>query len=133
MKRDTEKKNDRAIRRRMNITHKIALDPTKKQRKLFERAVNASRFVYNWALENWKTQYQEKKAGKRDKNPSANSLDRQFNVEKHEKFKWVTTVSKNVAQGAIKHLGIAYKRFFDKLSKYPRFKPRHQTRKSFYI
>ena len=101
----------------MHITHIIALDPTKKQIKLFERVVKVSIFTYNWALEKRKELYKEKKDGKRKKGPTGPELDKLFNAQKHVKFPWVTTVSKNVCQGAICDLDAAYKRFFKKLGR----------------
>jgi putative transposase len=34
----------------MLLAHKIALDPTNKQRTYFARASGVARFAYNWAL-----------------------------------------------------------------------------------
>src|SRR5690348_2864731 len=63
--------------RKTILAHKIALDPTVKQRIYFARAAGASRFVYNWALAEWKQQY---KAGGK---PNGNSLKIAFNAIKY--------------------------------------------------
>jgi putative transposase len=41
----------------MMLAHKIALDPTDKQRSYFVRASGTARFAYNWALAEWKRQH----------------------------------------------------------------------------
>lgn len=53
---------------KITLSHKIALDPTEKQREYFARAAGTARFVYNWALAKWQEQYQ---AGEK---PTANKL-----------------------------------------------------------
>jgi hypothetical protein len=42
----------------MILAHKIALDPNDKQRSYFRRASGTARFAYNWALGEWRRQYQ---------------------------------------------------------------------------
>ena len=100
----------------MLIAHKIALDPTNKQRTYFARGCGAARFAYNWALAEWRRQY---KAGEK---PSDVSLRRQLNAMKREQYPWMFDVSKCAVQEAIIDLGAAYRGFFEKRGKYPRFK-----------
>jgi len=57
----------------MMLAHKIALDPSNKQRTYFGWACGVARFSYNWALAEWKRQY---KAGGK---PSQAALRRQLN------------------------------------------------------
>jgi transposase len=42
----------------MLIAHRIALDPTNKQRTYFARASGVARFSYNWGLAEWKRQFE---------------------------------------------------------------------------
>ena len=42
----------------MILVHKIALDPNTVQATYFARASGIARFSYNWALAEWKRQYQ---------------------------------------------------------------------------
>ena len=53
-------------------SHRIALVPTAVQEVLLRQAVGVSRFAYNWALAEWKRQYQ---AGEK---PSEAALRRQL-------------------------------------------------------
>lgn len=110
----------------MNRAHKIALDPTVKQRIALTRACGVARFTYNWALAEWKRQYE---AGEK---PSANKLKVQFNALKRAEFPWIYESPKGANQRAFADLGTAFRNFFEKRSGYPSFKKkgRHD---SFYI
>jgi putative transposase len=97
-------------------SHKIALDPNDKQRTYFARACETARFAYNWALGEWKKQYE---AGAK---PSEAALRRELNSVKREQFPWMLEVTKCAPQMAIVHLGGAFKHFFSGDAKYPQFK-----------
>jgi putative transposase len=100
----------------MILAHKIALDPNDKQRTYFMRASGTARFAYNWALGEWRRQYQ---AGEK---PSEVSLRRQLNGLKREQYPWMFDVTKCAAQEAVIDLGAAFRGFFEKRGAYPRFK-----------
>jgi putative transposase len=100
----------------MLIAHRIALDPNQAQRQYFARACGTARFAWNWALGEWQRQY---KAG--DK-PSEVSLRKQLNAIKREQFPWMFDVTKAAVQEAIIDLGTAFRAFFEKRGRYPRFK-----------
>jgi putative transposase len=100
----------------MLLAHKIALDPNAAQRLYFARAAGTARFAYNWALAEWRRQY---KAGEK---PSDVSLRRQLNAVKREQFPWMYDVTKAAVQEAIIDLGSAFRAFFEKRGRYPRFK-----------
>lgn len=100
----------------MLLAHQIELKPNNKQATYFAKACGVSRFAYNWALDQWKQQYQ---AGEK---PTEASLRRKLNGIKHKEFPWMAEVSKNAPQQAIKDLGSAFKRFFKLGSGYPKFK-----------
>jgi putative transposase len=108
----------------MLLAHKIALDPNMAQRLYFARAAGTARFAYNWALAEWKRQY---KAGEK---PGDVLLRRQLNAMKRAQFPWMYDVSKCVVQEAIIDLGAAFRAFFEKRGRYPRFK-RKDGRASF--
>jgi len=92
------------------------LDPTVAQARYFARACGTARFAFNWALAEWQRQY---KAGKK---PSEAALRRRLNSLKADQFPWMAEVTKCAPQQAVKNLGSAFKRFFKKQGKYPRFK-----------
>lgn len=103
---------------RMILTHKIRLRPTRKQEQLLRCAVGVSRFAYNWALAEWQMQY------KHGLKPNEAQLRKQLNAAKAQAFPWMYDVPKSVVQQAIKNLGTAFRNFFEKRTKYPRFKRR---------
>jgi len=73
----------------VNLTHKIALDPTCKQRRYFLRAAGTHRFTFNWALSRWNELYAV--GGK----PSGNKLRKEFNATYHDLFPWVQDVHRD--------------------------------------
>ncbi|MCI0676999.1 MAG: transposase [Phycisphaerales bacterium] len=106
----------------MFIAHRIALDPTNAQRTYFVRASGVARFAYNWALAEWKKQYEAAKADSGLPKPSWVSLSRQLNAIKREQFPWMFDVTARAAEDAIIDLGMGFRSFFEKRGGYPRFK-----------
>ncbi len=106
----------------MLIAHRIALDPTDKQRTYFARASGVARFAYNWALAEWQRQYALRKDDPSLPAPTDASLRRQLNSLKREQFPWMFDVTKCAAQEAVIDLGGAFRAFFEKRGSYPRFK-----------
>jgi len=105
--------------------HKICLDPTYKQEQYFKQACGIARFTWNWALAEWKSQYD---AGSR---PKALELKKQFNAIKPIEFPWMYQVTKYASQQAFLHK-TAFNRFFRGTCRYPQFKKKG-IRDSFYI
>jgi len=108
------------------LSHKIQLDPTPQQQVYLLRACGVARFVWNWALERWRQEYE---AGGQ---PSGLALKKQFNAIKAERFPWVFEVTKYSAQQPFLHLQSAFRNFFAKRARYPRFK-RKGVHDSFYV
>lgn len=106
----------------MIIAHKIALDPNNAQATYFARACGVARFAYNWALAEWKRQYEAWKADNSLPKPSQAALRRHLNAIKREQFPWMLEVTKNAPQMAIIQLGDAFKNFFAGRAKYPQFR-----------
>jgi len=100
----------------VTLTHKIRLSPTHKQAKYFRQACGVARFTWNWALAQWKKQYE---AGKK---PSALSLKGEFNAIKPIEFPWMYDVTKYASQQPFIFLQTAFRAFFHKKAKYPQFK-----------
>lgn len=106
----------------MILAHKIALDPNHAQATYFARACGVARFAYNWALAEWKHQYEAAKADAALPKPSQMALRRQLNAIKREQFPWMLEVTKNAPQMAIIQLGEAFNNFFKKRARYPSFR-----------
>src|SRR5437764_3077792 len=86
--------------------HKIRLHPTPEQANYFARAAGTARFVFNWALSQWKAQYEA--GGK----PNAMALKKQFNAIRREQFPWSYKVTKCAVEGAFMDVAAAFKNFF---------------------
>ncbi|MEL3892168.1 RNA-guided endonuclease TnpB family protein [Ferrovibrio sp. MS7] len=106
----------------MLIAHRIALDPNDMQAAYLARAAGAARFAYNWALAEWKRQYEAWKVDNSLPKPSQVALRRQLNVIKRHQFPWMLEVTKNAPQMAIIQLGQAFQNFFAGRAKYPQFR-----------
>ncbi|MEX3900878.1 RNA-guided endonuclease InsQ/TnpB family protein [Paraburkholderia sp. BR10954] len=103
----------------MILGHRIALDPNNAQATYLARAAGTARFAYNWALAEWKHQYEAHKADQTQPKPSQMALRRQLNAVKREQFPWMLDVTKCAPQLAIIQLGEAFKRFFSGQNRYP--------------
>ena len=115
--------------------HIIELTPNNTQATHLKKACGVARFAYNWALAQWKKQYEQDKQYRNDcldkgitidKNrlnkPSQGKLRKQLNSIKREKYPFMLEVTKCSPQLAIMQLGDAFKRFFKGESKYPQFR-----------
>ncbi len=106
----------------MLMAHKIALDLNNAQATYMARAAGTARFAYNWALAQWRRQYEAWKLDNTQPKPSQMALRRQLNAIKREQFPWMLEVTKNAPQMAIIQLGQAFQNFFAGRAKYPQFR-----------
>lgn len=110
----------------MLIAHRIALDLSNVQATYMSQAAGTARFAYNWALNEWKKQYEAWKQDNTLPKPSQEALRRQLNSIKRKEFPWMLTVTKNAPQMAIIQLGQAFKNFFAGRSRYPKFRKKEE-------
>jgi len=103
----------------MFVAHRIRLDPNNVQATYLARAAGTARFAYNWALAEWKRQYEACKLDPALPKPNEAALRRQLNAIKGEMFPWMLEVTKNAPQMAILQLGYAFKNFFEGRARYP--------------
>lgn len=102
--------------RAMILSHKIRIYPNREQEQFLKKSCGVARFAYNWGLAEWKNRY------KNGEKPNRFKLDKLFNSIKKKEFPFVCEVSKCCSQIAFTNLGRAYKKFFDRCAKYPKFK-----------
>lgn len=108
-------------------SYKIRLIPTKEQEELLWKHVNACRFVWNWGLG-----FQNKLYEDGGKYMSGYSLKKELTKLKKEEI-WLQEVSSQTLAQSILDLDDAYKRFFKKISKFPRFKSKKRETPRFPI
>ena len=110
----------------MLAAHRIRLDPNNAQASYLARAAGTARFAYNWALAEWKRQYEACKLDPSLPRPNEAALRRQLNAVKRQQFPWMLEVTKNAPQLAIMQLGEAFKNFFACRARYPQFRRKGQ-------
>jgi putative transposase len=106
----------------MLTAHRIALDLNNVQATYVARAAGTARFAYNWALAEWKRQYEAWKSDNALPKPSQYALRRQLNAVKRDQFPWMLEVTKNAPQMAIIQLGQAFQNFFAHRAQFPAFR-----------
>ena len=116
----------------MQLTHKIALRPTKEQKEYFQKAAGTARFVWNWALAEWNRQFS---LGLK---PHALLLKKQFNQIKYQEFPWLKEMHRDSHAQPFAYLQKGWQRFFKDLeAKKPAYEPKvkkkGRCRDSFYV
>ena len=113
------------------LSHRIALDPTYKQRQFFARCAGVSRFAYNWFLAEDKRQYEAHKANPNLPKPKWGELDAQLNRIKANEFPWMYEVPSCIPQQAQRNLAKAFGNLKAGRARYPHFKKKGKSRDSF--
>lgn len=109
-------------------SYKFRIYPTKEQESLLSKHFGACRFVFNKFLNERKEKYLNEKT-------SLNYYDNASaltELKKDEQFIWLKEVNSQSLQASIRNLDIAYKKFFNKQNKFPRFKSKYD-RQSFKV
>lgn len=107
---------------------KVRLYPTKKQEELMFKSAGVARFSYNWGLHYLNKYYEENK-----KSLSISELRKVFTqLRKSDEFPWLREVSSEIPQQALKDLGEAFDKFFEKKAEYPKFKKKGKCEVSFF-
>ena len=106
---------------------KVRLRPNNKQlTRLFQYA-GCARFAYNWTIAREQENYNQD-----NKFLSDNELRREFTqLKKLPEYKWLNKVSNDVTKQSIKEACKAYIKFFKKQAKYPNFKSKKRSKRSF--
>jgi putative transposase len=112
-------------------SHKIELKPNKSQLTYLSQSAGTARFAYNWALSQWKNDYEcyQKHPFSCSISPASTryegELRKRLNSIKKQDFPWMYNVSKYAPQQAIKNLGAAFVNFFAKRAQFPKFKNKY--------
>lgn len=107
--------------RKINRTYRFRLYPNKVQIDLLAKHFGCARFVYNYFLDQRKEQY--RLTGKSDKYYAQSKCLTE--LKKQETTAWLKEVNAQTLQFAIRCLDVAYKNFFQKRAKFPKFKLKH--------
>lgn len=117
-------------------SRKVRLKPNKAQAKFIYQNFGASRFIYNWGLEQLLKHREENKSKeKKDKakRPSAFDLAKELTRLKNsdEHYAWLKDVDSRILPFTFANLDNAFKKFFTGQAKYPKFKSKRDSRQSY--
>lgn len=101
-------------------SYKTEIRPTTEQRLKIHRTIGTCRFIYNFYLAHNKEVYQSEK-----RFVSANEFSKWLNndfIPNNQDYSWIKEVSSKSVKQSILNAEKAYKNFFKKQSKFPRFK-----------
>lgn len=104
---------------RVQKAFKTKLKPTAEQSHFFGGCAGASRFVYNWALNDRDTSYKE-----RGERVSYAQQKSRFNAEKDAICPWIRAYPYIITESAFRDLDSAYIGFFRHGRDYPKYKRR---------
>jgi putative transposase len=106
--------------------YKYRIYPNEEQAQKLEQFFGATRFIYNWGLEQKTKQYQQDK-----KNISYFKLTQELTkLKKQEDFKWLNDVCAQSLQASLKNLDNAFTNFFRKNADFPKFKSKRKSKAS---
>ena len=112
----------------MIISYKIRLKSSKKLDKLFRQFAGSARYTYNYTLYFSKRYYNIYY-----KTLNENKFRKHFTkIKKFKKNLWMNNISNGALVQGIRDAFKALKSFFNKKSKYPRFKKKNKSKLSFY-
>jgi putative transposase len=98
------------------------MEPTRDQEPILNRLAGARRFVWNWALRRWKDHHEATgtSIGLKQLSDELTALKRQPETA------WLREADSQSLQQALKDLHRAFRNFFEKRARYPRFKSRRR-------
>lgn len=108
-----------------NKAYKFRIYPTKEQEILIAKTIGCSRFVFNHFLDKWNETYKTTGEGLTYHSCSAELTQLKKEIE------WLKEVDSISLQSALKNLDDAFKRFFRKQTKPPRFKSKNNPIQSY--
>ena len=110
---------------KVNKAYEYRIYPTSSQITLIHKTFGCIRFVYNNFLASRVKLYEESK-----KSISYNTQAKELPILKTS-FEWLKEVDSTALQNSAKHLDVAFKNFFSKRAKFPKFKSKKHLQKSY--
>lgn len=110
----------------MYKVYKVRLYPNKRQEDLIRRTFGCVRFVYNQCLA-----YKIKKYEKNNVSISKFEMMRYLSKTLKPRYSWLNDIDKCALQNSIVNLFDAYKKFYDRYSRYPKFKSKKYCKSTY--
>ena len=119
----------------MYLTKRIRLLPTAEQEKLFWKSAGVARWSYNFFLSYNQEKYNEYLEDNSKERFVTEGDVRKYinNVLKKTTHTWLQEVGSNVMKQGVKDADNSLRRFFNKISGYPKYKSRRKSKPSFYV
>ena len=117
-------------------SRRVRLKPNKAQAEFFRKNFGATRFIYNWRLEQLNKYWEENKDKEkkdRTKRPTAFDLKKKLIYLKNttKEFAWLNSVDSQLFKYVVMDLDNAFDRFFKGISNYPKFKSKKDSRQAY--
>ena len=111
-------------------TYKTEINPNKEQRQKILQTIGTCRYVYNFFIAHNKEVYEREK-----KFVSAYDFSKWLNqyIKEHQELSWIKDVSSKSIKQSILNAETAFKRFFKKQSKFPKFKKKNKSNVKMYF
>ena len=106
--------------------YKYRIYPNKEQRIQIAKTFGCCRFVYNQTLAHRQNTYEQEK-----KSLSKTDCNNYCNRELKTQYEWLKEADKFALTNAIYNMDSAYQKFFREHAGYPKFKSKHDNRKSY--
>jgi putative transposase len=114
---------------KLRKVHRFRMRPTKAQEAALYRMAGARRFVYNWALDRRKRYYAQYGKGISQKQLSSELT----NLKGKPDTLWLREADSQMLQQALRDVEGAFEAFFDKRSRFPRFRSKKAGHYTFRI
>lgn len=105
--------------------YKTEINPTEEQKTLINKTIGTCRYVYNFYIARNKEVYESEK-----KFVSGMDFSKWLNKEylpSHEEFSWIKEVSSKSVKKSIMDAETAFKKFFKKQARFPKFKKKNKS------
>jgi len=109
----------------VNKAYEYRIYPTADQKSLIHKTFGCVRFVYNTFLGSRVKLYEESK-----QSISYNTQAKELPILKTQ-YEWLKEVDSTSLQNSANHLDVAFKNFFSKRAKFPKFKSKKHPQKSY--
>ncbi len=106
--------------------YKYRIYPNNEQKVQIAKTFGCCRFVYNQTLA-----YRKETYGKEKKSVSKTGCNNYCNRELKKEYEWLKEADKFALTNAIYNMDAAFQKFFREHAGYPKFKSRHDSRKSY--
>lgn len=113
----------------MIVGRRVRLKPTKAQENWLKQYAGVSRFVYNYSLGLKIDTYNISGENLGQKELMRNITDLKYTDD----YLWLQNYNSETIKQSVKDMLSAYNRFFNGLSRYPKFKKMGKCKESFYV